>query len=110
MIKIWKLKQHLTSNFSYRKEINKLAIKNERYQASHPINMDYNQSSITNEKQITSKETVVPPLSLDAKLLNVINPKYPSLAKRRGIEMEVKVNFTIDRDGKSQRYQFCPAE
>ena len=93
---------------SYRKEINKLAIKNERYQASHAINMDYNKNSIINEKQLTSKETVVSPLSLDAKLLNVINPKYPSLAKRRGIEMEVKVSFTIDRDGKVKDINFVP--
>lgn len=41
-----------------------------------------------------------------AKLVSSIIPKYPKLAKRRKIEMEVKVNFTIDEHGKVKDINF----
>jgi bla regulator protein BlaR1 len=41
-----------------------------------------------------------------AKLLSSIEPKYPAKAKRRGLELEVKINFTIDVDGKIKDIQF----
>ena len=44
--------------------------------------------------------------NFDAKLLNSVSPVYPYLAKRRGIEMEVKVNFIIDRDGRVKDLKF----
>jgi len=33
---------------------------------------------------------------------------YPSAAKRKGIEIEVKVDFTIDINGKIKNIQFDP--
>ena len=44
--------------------------------------------------------------SFDAKLLNSVSPIYPNLAKRRGIEMEVKVDFVIDRKGRVKDVKF----
>jgi len=35
----------------------------------------------------------------EAELIYSIPPKYPSTAKRKGIELEVKVDFTIDNEG-----------
>lgn len=36
---------------------------------------------------------------INARLLSSKEPKYPSSAKRKGIELEVKVRFTIDANG-----------
>ncbi len=41
-----------------------------------------------------------------AKLLKSADPKYPSSAKRRGIELDMLVNFTIDADGRVQNISF----
>jgi len=41
-----------------------------------------------------------------AKQVKSINPVYPSVAKRKGIEIEVKVNFTIDVSGNIKDIQF----
>ena len=54
----------------------------------------------------SNKEADQLPTTYEAKLLNSINPVYPNLAKRRGLEMEVKVDFTIDRDGKVKDINF----
>ena len=42
----------------------------------------------------------------EAKLVASMPPKYPATAKRRGIELDVTVNFTIDRTGKVQNIKF----
>ncbi|MEW6983574.1 M56 family metallopeptidase [Colwelliaceae bacterium 6471] len=42
----------------------------------------------------------------DAKLISSVDPKYPATAKRRGLELDVTVHFTIDREGKVRNIQF----
>jgi len=39
------------------------------------------------------------PTRLPAKLLSFVSPKYPSLAKRKGIEKDIYITFTIDKNG-----------
>jgi len=41
-----------------------------------------------------------------ARLIDAVDPKYPSVAKRKGIELEVFVNFTIDKYGKVKNIEF----
>lgn len=41
-----------------------------------------------------------------AKQLKSVDPVYPSLAKRKGIEIEVKVQFTIDKNGVVKNINF----
>lgn len=36
---------------------------------------------------------------ISAELIKVSEPKYPSIAKRKGIEVDVEVSFTVDKDG-----------
>lgn len=52
--------------------------------------------------QITSNDN----FQQEAKLVASMPPKYPATAKRRGIELDVTVNFTIDRTGKVQNIKF----
>lgn len=42
-----------------------------------------------------------------AKQLKSVDPVYPSLAKRKGIEIEIKVNFTIDEKGQVKDIKFA---
>ncbi|WP_057832585.1 M56 family metallopeptidase [Colwellia sp. TT2012] len=88
------------AQFSYRQELNELAVQDGLYTASHAL------ASTTALIKKTSKETIATPRSQVAKLLNSISPVYPNLAKRRGIEIEVKVNFTIDHNGKIKDIHF----
>jgi len=92
---------------SYRQEIDKLAMDNNLYQASHAIRTAQSKPSKTDELALSSLKSAEPSVSLEAKLLNSISPVYPSLAKRRGIEMEVKVDFIIDRNGKVKDINFA---
>ena len=41
-----------------------------------------------------------------AKLLTSYEPKYPSSAKRKGLELDVLVSFTIDRNGRVKNIEF----
>ncbi|MGB0936693.1 MAG: M56 family metallopeptidase [Colwellia sp.] len=56
-----------------------------------------------------AKDVITPkkPVLLNAKELRVVNPVYPQIAKRKGIELEVKVNFTIDVDGRIKNINFA---
>jgi len=98
------IKENTYQQLSYREEIKALAMDNKLYQESHAVN--------TVKKPLLSKsiqlksQVVKPAVSLDAKLLHNVNPVYPSLAKRRGIEMEVKVDFTIDSNGRVKDINF----
>jgi len=47
------------------------------------------------------------PIWQNAEQLKTANPIYPSVAKRKGIEIEVKVNFTIDIDGQIKDIKFA---
>ncbi|MBA6294031.1 energy transducer TonB [Colwellia sp. MB3u-70] len=44
--------------------------------------------------------------SVTARLINSAEPKYPSSAKRKGIELEIMVEFSIDRNGLVKDIQF----
>lgn len=54
-------------------------------------------------------QSIVPitPVWQSAEQVKSVVPIYPSVAKRRGIEIEVKVNFTIDVDGQIKDIQFA---
>lgn len=92
---------------TYSKEINQLAKESTLYQASHTVSAEKNLPLKVIEIEQPKKKVLTIPSSFEAKLLNSINPVYPSLAKRRGIEMEVMVDFTIDRDGKVKDINFA---
>lgn len=90
----------------YRQEINELAMQNDLYVASHILSSTTSLKSEVSEVELPRQVAIASPTSHEAKLLYSISPAYPSLAKRRGIEMEVKVNFTIDRNGKVKDINF----
>ncbi|MFQ3312437.1 MAG: bla regulator protein BlaR1, partial [Colwellia sp.] len=92
----------------YRQEINNLSMQDNLYQSSYNIRNIKNQPlEVTNQRVKSTQPVLQIPSTLEAKLLNSINPIYPSLAKRRGIEMEVKVDFIIDKDGKVKNINFA---
>ncbi len=88
-------------------EVNKLAQQSELYQASQTVRAEKKPSLKAIEIRQPKQKALQAPSSFDAKLINSINPVYPSLAKRRGIEMDVKVDFIIDRDGKVKDINFA---
>ena len=57
--------------------------------------------------QLSNEQTILPVL-YTATQLKSIDPVYPNMAKRKGIEIEVKVNFTIDINGQIKNIQFTP--
>lgn len=59
--------------------------------------------SFPKEREIAA----VTPIWHNAKQLESVDPIYPSVAKRKGIEIEVKVNFTIGVDGQIKDIQFA---
>jgi len=98
------IKEGSYRQLAYNQEINKLAEQSELYKASNTVNT---RKSLTVKATQSKQEVIQVPSSFEAKLLNSINPVYPSLAKRRGLEMEVKVDFIIDRDGKVKDISFA---
>lgn len=54
-------------------------------------------------------KSIVPisPVWQSAEQVKSVDPIYPRLAKRKGIEIEVKVNFTIDVDGQIKDIKFA---
>jgi TonB family protein len=81
----------------------------------HALNSQLMKSAIAEQDTLTEYkivkynaiETNQEPIRHDAKQLKVVNPVYPSMAKRKGIEIEVKVNFTIDVDGQIKDINFA---
>ncbi|NQY86690.1 MAG: M56 family metallopeptidase [Colwellia sp.] len=51
--------------------------------------------------------TPITPVWHSAEQVKSVDPIYPSVAKRKGIEIEVKVNFTIDIDGQIKNIKFA---
>jgi len=49
----------------------------------------------------------ITPVWHSAEQVKSVDPIYPSVAKRKGIEIEVKVNFTIDVDGQIKNIRFA---
>ena len=64
---------------------------------------NYTDNSFSQEKELKLAE----PIWHNAEQLKKVDPVYPSVAKRKGIEIEVKVNFTIDVDGQAKNIQFA---
>jgi TonB family protein len=102
-----KMNNSTYQQISYRQEIDKLSMNDGVYQASHAIRTASSLPISTDKLRFTSPKISKPKVSLEAKLLNSVSPVYPSLAKRRGIEMEVKVDFIIDRNGKVKNINFA---
>ena len=68
--------------------------------------------SIAASEEVTTPATNSPKNETDviwhgAEQLNSIDPIYPSIAKRKGIEIDIKVNFTIDQYGKVKDIEFA---
>jgi len=101
------IKEDPYRQLAYSQEINNLASPNELYQASHAVKTEKYLSLKSIEIEQSALEVLKTPRSFRAKLLNSTSPIYPSLAKRRGIEMEVKVDFTIGRNGKVKDINFA---
>ena len=101
------IKEDPYRQLAYSQEINNLASKNELYQASHAVKTEKYLSLKSIDIEQSAVEVLKTPRSFKAKLLNSTSPIYPSLAKRRGIEMEVKVDFTIGRNGKVKDINFA---
>ena len=60
---------------------------------------DSSNKAVNNVKDIQAK-------NFAAKLINSVEPKYPSSAKRKGIELEIMVEFNIDKNGLVKNIQF----
>jgi len=55
---------------------------------------------------IESEQAQAAPVANTAELVFSVPPRYPSSAKRKGIELEVKVDFTIDANGNVKNIEF----
>tara|TARA_R110001592_G_scaffold41400_3_gene134993 strand:- start:1127 stop:3133 length:2007 start_codon:yes stop_codon:yes gene_type:complete len=67
-------------------------------------------SDVISNAKYPKKKKIEPVESIwhNAEQVESADPIYPSVAKRKGIEIEVKVNFTIDIDGQIKDIQFDP--
>jgi TonB family protein len=101
------IKEDPYRQLAYNQEVNSLASQNELYQASHTVKTEKYLSLKAIEIEQPASDIINRPRTFGAKLLNSTSPIYPSLAKRRGIEMEVKVDFTIGRNGKVKDINFA---
>jgi len=101
------IKEDPYRQLAYSQEVSSLALQSELYQASHIVKTEKYLSLKAIEIEQPASDVINGPRSFGAKLLNSTSPIYPSLAKRRGIEMEVKVDFTIGRNGKVKDINFA---
>ncbi len=63
------------------------------------LSRDNNNEAVSDVKGMEAK-------NFAAKLINSVEPKYPSSAKRKGIELEIMVEFNIDKNGLVKNIQF----
>lgn len=76
--------------------------------ASQSLN-NKNDRFFTEANLLIEKEAEpIDPIWQNAKQLESVDPVYPSVAKRKGIEIEAKVDFTIDIHGQIKNIQFTP--
>ena len=61
------------------------------------------QAVLTDETRDVLKRNTT---NIAAKLISSVEPKYPSSAKRKGIELEIMVKFNIDKNGLVKDLQF----
>ncbi|MDO6425610.1 TonB family protein [Thalassotalea sp. 1_MG-2023] len=62
--------------------------------------------AFTQPKETTPVNIAPPPVRSKALLLTSPDPRYPSSAKRKGLEIDVAVNFTIDTLGRVKNIEF----
>ena len=62
-----------------------------------------NQAILADETRDVLKRNTT---NIAAKLISSVEPKYPSSAKRKGIELEIMVKFNIDKNGLVKDLQF----
>ena len=67
-----------------------------------PSLMNNEQTQLSLEEEIAKLEIT----QHEAELIKLLEPKYPTIAKRRGIETDIKVNFTIGKDGRIRDIEF----
>lgn len=91
---------------SYNDEISELAAIDSQYHASTQLIGSTPPSLKRNMTSQGDTDIAEADIVDEAKLLNAVSPVYPNLAKRRGIEMEVKVNFIIDTNGRVKDLKF----
>lgn len=72
-----------------------------------PITQFEQRNKQPNKNNFTGKSTKVAQLSSykSAKLVNIVDPKYPSWAQRKKLELDLLVNFSINKDGKVKNIQ-----
>lgn len=107
------LKTSVMSN-KYSKEI---ALLSDRPEKSNVVENTLSYNTPTNYEETinlvpeaTKALSIKPysPQKTAAKLIFSTDPKYPSTAKRKGIELEVKVDFIIDKQGNVRDITFHP--
>jgi TonB family protein len=99
------LKNEFSANIEKRntaKERNLLSHAIDRSKTMNKTGTTLNNVNLPKENKVIT----ITPIRHNAKKLKSVNPIYPSLAKRKGIELEVEVNFTIDINGKIKNLQF----
>jgi len=55
------------------------------------------------QQSVAKPKTIV---KTKAELLSSFEPRYPSTAKRKGLELDVAINFIIDKNGKVKNIEF----
>jgi TonB family protein len=72
-----------------------------------PITQFEQRNKQPNKNNFTGKSSNVAQLSSykSAKLVNIVDPKYPIWAQRKKLELDLLVNFSINKDGKVKNIQ-----
>ena len=101
------LNEPVTSSDTLTNTLNRSHPKN-YYQTAKSVqlgtnNNHFNQATL-NDNDISKHD--LQHKTVAAKLLSSADPKYPSSAKRKGIELEVMVEFDIDRNGFVRNIEF----
>jgi len=84
------------------------ALNSTRYQQQSYNNTPFNSSRFSQGKLSNSvlEHKGFQTNTIAARLLDSVEPKYPTTAKRKGIELEIMVEFNIDRNGLVKNIQF----
>ncbi|SEL80680.1 TonB family C-terminal domain-containing protein [Colwellia chukchiensis] len=72
----------------------------------HSPKPDFTLVNKTTKQNTSSALPTLKSSLMAAKLLRSVEPKYPIAAKRKGIELEIMVEFTIDKNGLVKDIQF----
>lgn len=73
----------------------------------NPISQFERRNKQSNKTNFSTKNSAVAPLTSykSAKVVNIVDPKYPSWAQRKKLELDLLVNFSINKDGKVKNIQ-----